>query len=76
MLPPSMKAQRVKKPWYTRIENPEYIAPLPPLDVRNKTKKQSRAVLIINSSIFPSTTSRKGPTIANGPVITTNDAVR
>ena len=36
------------------------------------TKKQSKAVLIKSSSKLDSTTSKKGPIIANGPVITIN----
>ena len=59
-----------------RIEIPEYPAPFPPLEVRKSTRKQSSAVLIKSNSIFPSTTSRKGPTIARGPVTTIKDAVK
>ena len=58
------------------METPEYTAPFPPLDVINITKKQSSAVLIRSNSKFDSTTSKNGPIIANGPVITIKVVVR
>ena len=39
------------------------------------TRKQSKAVFINNNSKFDSTTSKKGPIIASGPVITINVVV-
>ena len=58
------------------MEIPEYTAPLPPLDVINITRKQSSVVFINKSSRLDSTTSKKGPIIARGPVITIKVVVR
>ncbi len=41
-----------------------------PTEVIKITKKQSKTVLIKSSSKLDSTTSKKGPIIASGPVIT------